>query len=571
MHSSRSSSSALIPAGKYGHSDSRSNRKHCMHGELMTKFSYSDSRAIVRYFWLSPDSVHLYWGLSKKDSKPLKVKLVDAIAIVLGPVTTTFARVVERELRPWECFSLIFVGRTLDLRCDSANVHTWFSVLQDIISPLDKLTRFEFVRKTVQMKIQYRAKLLGRSLVDHFRITLKEGSLMIEDRAPVDKLKVLNLSVLCVKEDLIILKQTMHEFRSIFSNDLKVLMNKLEGSKYFSTRSVTTHLCSVEEDRKRLHNELMELKGNIRVFCRIRFQANPLQSVFEKEGRIIVDYDARKRVFSEFDCVFGPSSSQTNIYEQVRPFIQSAIDGYNVCILAYGATGGGKTYTMEGTPQQPGINMRAINQILENTQGSLGISIFQVYNEQVFDLLDSKQKEVKLTCEGDEFALIGLTHKNVHSFDEAVKLMLFANAFRVTSKTRINETSSRSHCIVNIRLSNGGVLNLVDLAGSENVNKSGAQGIILKEAQNINKSLASLGDVIHQLIVKNKAHVPYRNSKLTMILKSALKGNSKALMILQVSPDSKDVTETLGTLTFGTRVRTVELGKANLNHTHLRE
>merc|ERR1712190_655144 len=140
---------------------------------------------------------------------------------------------------------------------------------------------------------------------------------------------------------------------------------------------------------------------------------------------------------------------------------------------------------------------------------------------------------------------------------------------RATSTTDMNEQSSRSHSIVTVRTQctlKGsdtyiGKINLIDLAGSENVNKSGVTGQGMKEAQNINKSLSALGDVIGSLVAKS-GHVPYRNSKLTMMLKDSLGGDSKTLMIVQSSPAQGNVTETLSSLNFASRARNVELGKA---------
>merc|ERR1712113_1006992 len=156
---------------------------------------------------------------------------------------------------------------------------------------------------------------------------------------------------------------------------------------------------------------------------------------------------------------------------------------------------------------------------------------------------------------------------------DVLKAMKEAQANRTVMATDMNEESSRSHSIVQVKtLSTSkkekrdyiGKINLIDLAGSENTNKSGVTGQGMKEAQNINKSLSALGDVISSLVAKNP-HIPYRNSKLTMTLKDSLGGDSKTLMIVCTSPAQYNVSETLGSLTFAARARNVELGKAKRN------
>jgi kinesin family protein C2/C3 len=166
----------------------------------------------------------------------------------------------------------------------------------------------------------------------------------------------------------------------------------------------------------------------------------------------------------------------------------------------------------------------------------------------------------------------GVEEIEVNDLDEALRVIKKASQLRATNATKINQLSSRSHCIVSIRIissNSEGKLNLIDLAGSENVGRSGAIGSSLREAQNINKSLSALGDVVHALIEKRRSggnlHVPFRNSKLTMLLRDSLQGNSKTIMILQVSPAQADVCETMNSLSFGQRVRTVEIDKAMRN------
>merc|ERR1712014_386405 len=166
----------------------------------------------------------------------------------------------------------------------------------------------------------------------------------------------------------------------------------------------------------------------------------------------------------------------------------------------------------------------------------------------------------------------GLTELKVDNVEDVMKAISDASKNRATSTTDMNEQSSRSHSIVTVRtqctVKGGdtymGKVHLIDLAGSENTNKSGVTGQGMKEAQNINKSLSALGDVIQSLVAKNP-HTPYRNSKLTMMLKDSLGGDSKTLMIVCSSPARSNVTETLSSLNFASRARNVELGQAKRN------
>ncbi|CAG5135963.1 unnamed protein product, partial [Candidula unifasciata] len=336
--------------------------------------------------------------------------------------------------------------------------------------------------------------------------------------------------------------------------------------------------------RKQYHNQLVELKGNIRVYCRVR-PCLPEDGFTEPvvsfdpfdDGVIMVNSKGKCQKF-HMDKVFNMNVSQSEVFGEVSALVRSAIDGFNVCIFAYGQTGSGKTHTMEGVSHDPGVNQRALRLLYEETktsgwQYSIETSMLEIYNESLRDLLNpdpnTNKLEVKMKQEGG-FHVPGLMTVPVNSLSEVNKIIETGRQNRATASTSMNERSSRSHsllCVhvtgVNVLTGNKtfGRLNLVDLAGSERVSRSQADGARLKEAQNINKSLSSLGDVINAL--KNKhAHVPYRNSKLTYLLQESLGGDSKTLMILQVSPGEENVSESICTLTFGQRVRSAELGPA---------
>ncbi|XP_043842946.1 kinesin-like protein KIFC3 isoform X2 [Dromiciops gliroides] len=340
--------------------------------------------------------------------------------------------------------------------------------------------------------------------------------------------------------------------------------------------------------RKKCHNELVRLKGNIRVIGRVRpitkedgdgpDAANAV--TFDSDDDAVIHLLHKgKPVSFELDKVFPPHATQQDVFQEVQALITSCIDGYNVCIFAYGQTGAGKTYTMEGTVENPGINQRALQLLFNEVQEkaadweyTITVSVAEIYNEALRDLLGKEPQEkleIKLCPDGSgQLYVPGLTEFKVQSVEDINRVFEFGHTNRTTEYTNLNEHSSRSHAllIITVRgtdystgLRTTGKLNLVDLAGSERVGKSGAEGSRLREAQYINKSLSALGDVISALRSR-QGHVPFRNSKLTYLLQDSLSGDSKTLMLVQVSPVEKNTSETLCSLKFAERVRSVELG-----------
>ncbi|XP_047128629.1 kinesin-like protein KIFC3 isoform X2 [Hydra vulgaris] len=339
------------------------------------------------------------------------------------------------------------------------------------------------------------------------------------------------------------------------------------------------------EVRKHLHNQLIELRGNIRVFCRVRpvikedgdNSKNVITFDSDDSSIIKVEHKLVKRLF-KMDKVFNGSTSQAEIFSDVESLVTSCLDGYNVCIFAYGQTGSGKTYTMEGTLSDPGINQQALSLLFKECKEkidwkySICVSYMEIYNEMIRDLLCScptEKLEVKQSKEGTYVP--GLTSIEVENVYNVNELFNLGKRNRITAATDMNAHSSRSHSVLVINVSGtnknanikvSGKLNLVDLAGSERLSKSGSEGIRMKETQSINASLSSLSNVIHSL--KNKCtHIPYRNSKLTYLLQDSLGGDSKTLMVVQVSPVEKNSGETVLSLSFAERIRDVELGLAS--------
>ncbi|DBA00591.1 TPA: hypothetical protein N0F65_007720 [Lagenidium giganteum] len=343
------------------------------------------------------------------------------------------------------------------------------------------------------------------------------------------------------------------------------------------------------KERKRLFNQVQELKGNIRVLCRVRpiskseiSHGSKQVCKFTGTEEISLAGEKGKLKTWEFDRVFDMASTQEQVFDEVKPLVTSILDGYSVCIFAYGQTGSGKTFTMSGPPENPGINTRSLQELFERKiqrskeyQDDITVSIMEIYNEMIRDLLSADAANTNLQVrQGPTGNFVpGLTLIGVQTLDEVFDLIKKGNKNRSTHSTDMNEHSSRSHSILAINLKStnlvtssvaSGKLFLVDLAGSERLSKTGAEGQRLKEAQNINKSLSALGDVIAARASKAK-HVPYRNSSLTYLLQDALGGDSKTLMVACASPVDYNSEESYCTLNFASRARSVEMGKATKN------
>uniref|UniRef100_G3P1B2 Kinesin-like protein n=1 Tax=Gasterosteus aculeatus TaxID=69293 RepID=G3P1B2_GASAC len=339
--------------------------------------------------------------------------------------------------------------------------------------------------------------------------------------------------------------------------------------------------------RRKYHEQLVELKGNIRVLCRVKpvlkeDQREDGQSVVvttdhNNESSLNVLNKGKSRIF-ELDKVFHPQATQEEVFQEIEPLVTSCIDGYHVCIFAYGQTGSGKTHTMEGSVENPGINQRALKHLFSEIEErkdmwsyAVTVSSVEIYNEVLRDLLskDGDKLDIKINPDGTgQLHVPGLRLIEVKSFQHIKKILATARRNRITFATQMNQHSSRSHALLCITvqgtdLATGskttGKLNLVDLAGSERVWKSGAEGERLKEAQNINRSLLSLGDVIQALRAR-QTHIPFRNSRLTYLLQDSLGKGSKTVMVVQeVSALESNVGETLCSLKFAQRVCKVEL------------
>ncbi|XP_046682025.1 kinesin-like protein KIF3B isoform X2 [Homalodisca vitripennis] len=283
-----------------------------------------------------------------------------------------------------------------------------------------------------------------------------------------------------------------------------------------------------------------------------------------------------------FDAVYDWNCTQQEIYDEtVRPLVNAVLNGFNGTIFAYGQTGTGKTYTMEGNKTDEnakGIIPKTFDQIFDhisrshNMQYLVRASYLEIYQDEIRDLLDKNPKKKYELRENKE---MGVYVKDVQSFvcksvKQIERIMAAGNQNRTIGATDMNERSSRSHAIfiITVEMSDTkgplenrvrvGKLNLVDLAGSERQNKTNSEGKRLKEASKINLSLTALGNVISALVDGKGQHIPYRDSKLTRLLRDSLGGNSKTLMVANIGPASYNYDESLNTLRYASRARNIK-------------
>ncbi|CAG8614171.1 12784_t:CDS:10 [Funneliformis mosseae] len=337
---------------------------------------------------------------------------------------------------------------------------------------------------------------------------------------------------------------------------------------------------------------MSENRNNIRVVCRFR----PQNSREIREGGVpIISYDENGETCRmegkefqgnfTFDRIFPPETHQKFFFdESIKPIVDDVIGGYNGTVFAYGQTGSGKTHTMMGdmdNEEFKGLIPRIVEQIFHSIISSpstmeytVKVSYMEIYMEKIRDLLNPQNDNLPIHEEKNRGVYVkGLLEVYVSSVQEVYEVMKRGGNARIVAYTNMNAESSRSHSIFVItvnqkNLSDGSVksgkLSLVDLAGSEKVGKTGASGQTLEEAKKINKSLSALGMVINALTDGKSTHIPYRDSKLTRILQESLGGNSRTTLIINCSPSSFNEAETLGTLRFGMRAKSIK-NKARVN------
>ncbi|CEG84385.1 Putative Kinesin family member C1 [Rhizopus microsporus] len=446
-----------------------------------------------------------------------------------------------------------------------------------------------------------------------FHVLEEERSEHNKLRATVEKTSAAYADV---DAELVTLKMRLQSSGTVLEereHEVKALEQDLAEKKQLA-QELESVLIEEETNRRKLHNTIQELKGNIRVFCRVRPRVGKIKEERKKKKHTYDDIardkgsqlaeinysgedhegielleqvsstlgkSSTKSYAFTFDKVFGPDCNQGECFEEISQLVQSALDGYNVCIFAYGQTGSGKTFTMQGPPQSTeetsGMIPRAVHQIYDVTQQlkqfgweyTMEGTFLEIYNETIHDLLGDTASYGKIKHEirhekNGKTVVTDMTSVQLDSPSKVKTMLKRANQNRATGATNLNERSSRSHSVFTLQLTgenkktgerSSGILNLIDLAGSERLSLSGSVGDRLKETQAINKSLSSLGDVIHALVNKKEgSHIPYRNSKLTWLLRNSLGGNCKTLMFVNISPLAEHFNETLCSLRFATKV-----------------
>jgi kinesin family protein 5 len=320
---------------------------------------------------------------------------------------------------------------------------------------------------------------------------------------------------------------------------------------------------------------------------RIEREANSEQVVtFPSQESLKLASKDQSSAFT-FDRVFPTNTPQHDVFDySIRGTVDDVLAGYNGTVFAYGQTGSGKTYTMMGAgniadQEAKGIIPRIVEQIFHSIMSSDGsveftvkVSYMEIYMEKIRDLLVPTNDNLPV----HEDKARGVYVKGLHEFyvgsvEEVYEILERGGSARMVAATNMNQESSRSHSIFVIEVAQknvetgsakSGRLFLVDLAGSEKVGKTGASGQTLEEAKKINKSLTSLGMVINALSDGKSSHIPYRDSKLTRILQESLGGNSRTTLIINCSPSAYNYDETVGTLRFGERAKTIKQ-KAKVN------
>ncbi|KAI4328137.1 hypothetical protein L6164_020518 [Bauhinia variegata] len=402
------------------------------------------------------------------------------------------------------------------------------------------------------------------------------------------KVQCLRDKVKLAREDYLQLRQEASELQE-YSNAKLDRVTRYLGVLADKTRKLDqvaleteARLSPVINEKRRLFNDLLTSKGNIRVFCRAR----PL---FEDEGPSVAEFpdDCTIRVNTgdeslsntkkdfEFDRVYGPHVGQAELFSDVQPLVQSALDGYNVSIFAYGQTCSGKTHTMEGSSYDRGLYARCFEELFDlansdstsTSRYNFCVTVFELYNEQIRDLLSESGRGMPKLQFGSPECSVELVQEKVDNPLEFSRVLKGAFQIRGNDVSKINV----SHLIVTIHIFYNNLitgensyskLSLVDLAGSDGLITEDDSGERVTDLLHVMKSLSALGDVLSSLTSK-KDTVPYENSVLTKLLADSLGGSSKTLMIVNVCPNVSSLSETLLSLNFSSRARNSILSLGN--------
>ncbi|XP_029311596.1 kinesin-like protein KIF22 [Cottoperca gobio] len=287
--------------------------------------------------------------------------------------------------------------------------------------------------------------------------------------------------------------------------------------------------------------------------------------------------NATETVKYHFDVIHGEQTTQQEVFRSVKPILPHLLSGQNASVFAYGPTGAGKTHTMMGSSDQPGVIPRAVREVFKLVKAkneddrwdySIGMSYLEIYNEKVLDLLSPSSLDLPIREDKDKNILIpGLTHTTISSFSDFDKHFVPASLNRTTASTKLNQRSSRSHAVLLLKVvrtqrtlphrQQTGKLYLIDLAGSEDNRLTGNQGIRLKESGAINLSLFTLSKVVDSLNSGTAVRVPYRDSKLTRLLQDSLGGSAHSVMITNIAPEYKYYFHTFGALNFASKSKLI--------------
>lgn len=351
-----------------------------------------------------------------------------------------------------------------------------------------------------------------------------------------------------------------------------------------------------EQQRRRLHNALQDMKGQLRVSCRIRplsakekaQQSDHAVYAIDSSHVGIVMPELPPRVF-EFDSVFRPDCPQQvmeEIFDDCRDLVQSAVDGHNVTVMTYGQTGAGKTYTLFGNKSQEGLAQYMIREVFarlgdqeselsEHPKVTVCGSALELYNNHFIDLLrpidrtGRQSPGVKVCVDSEGCVQVdGLAQLPAAEPAELLQILRKGLAQRVVAEHAMNADSSRSHMVFTVRLTvEGGAarkLTFCDLGGCERLKRTQVVGDLQKEAIEINKSLSALSSVI-EAVAGRRRHVPYRDHKLTSLLRDAVGGTAKVLMYVCCSPAASNLEETAAALKLASRAAKVVNQRSEAN------
>lgn len=320
----------------------------------------------------------------------------------------------------------------------------------------------------------------------------------------------------------------------------------------------------------------------------------PENSPLAKLSKNVSTHGKRTTRFREhrfvFDKLFDDNAAQEDVYyNTTRPLLDSVLDGFNGTVFAYGATGCGKTHTISGTLEEPGIIFLTMKELFERIDDlkdtkliDVSLSYLEIYNETIRDLMQPDNGGKLLTLREDSNQRINVSNLTSHrpqSVEDVMDMIIIGNKNRTSSSTEANATSSRSHAVLQINVTQKNrtadvkedhtfaTLSIIDLAGSERAAATKNRGERLHEGANINRSLLALGNCINALCdARRKGHVPYRDSKLTRLLKFSLGGNCKTVMIVCISPSSHHYDETLNTLKYANRAKEIKTKVSRNQH-----